>query len=106
MGESHRSHRVEGRTMAHSIRCADAGTDCPGSFTTETKEELMKHVELHANEAHPAFTNPGTPGQCRVLAEVRQESFGAAGVGRCGRGWPGRSLERPSSSRTTRWCLA
>jgi hypothetical protein len=22
-------------------------------FTTETKEELMKHVELHANEAHP-----------------------------------------------------
>ena len=43
----------EGRTMAHSIRCADAGTDCPGSFTTETKEELMKHVELHANEAHP-----------------------------------------------------
>ncbi len=46
--------------MAHSIRCADAGTDCPGSFTTETKEELMKHLELHANEAHPAFTNPGT----------------------------------------------
>jgi hypothetical protein len=27
--------------------------DCPGSFTTETKEELMKHVELHAKEAHP-----------------------------------------------------
>jgi predicted small metal-binding protein len=36
-----------------SIRCADAGVDCPGYFTTETKEELMKHVELHANEAHP-----------------------------------------------------
>ena len=35
--------------MAYSIRCADAGTDCPGSFTTETKEEL----ELHASEAHP-----------------------------------------------------
>jgi predicted small metal-binding protein len=41
------------RTMAYSIRCADLGTDCPGSFTTETKEELIKHVELHANEAHP-----------------------------------------------------
>ncbi len=39
--------------MAYSIRCADAGVDCPGSFTTETKEELMKHVELHASEAHP-----------------------------------------------------
>jgi predicted small metal-binding protein len=39
--------------MTYSIRCADAGTDCPGSFTTETKEELMKHVEMHAKEAHP-----------------------------------------------------
>ncbi len=30
------------------------GADGDGaSFTTETKEELMKHVELHANEAHP-----------------------------------------------------
>jgi hypothetical protein len=26
--------------------------DWPGSFTTETKEELIKHVELYANEAH------------------------------------------------------
>ena len=51
--ESRTGHRREGRAMAYSIRCADAGMDCPGSFTTETKEELMKHVELHANEAHP-----------------------------------------------------
>ncbi len=41
--------------MAYSIVCADAGTDCPGSFTTETKEELLKHVELHAQEAHPGL---------------------------------------------------
>lgn len=27
--------------------------DCPGSFTTETKEELIKHIELHGREAHP-----------------------------------------------------
>jgi len=40
-------------TVAYSITCADAGTDCPASFTTETKDELMKHVEMHANEAHP-----------------------------------------------------
>jgi len=39
--------------MAYSIKCADAGMDCPGSFKTETKEELLKHVELHASEAHP-----------------------------------------------------
>jgi len=35
------------------IRSADAGVDCPGSFTTEPTEELMKHVELHAKGAHP-----------------------------------------------------
>jgi predicted small metal-binding protein len=38
--------------MAYSIKCADAGLDCPGAFTTETKEELMKHVEMHAQESH------------------------------------------------------
>jgi len=41
--------------MAYSIKCADAGTNCPGSFTTESKEELVKHVELHAREAHPGL---------------------------------------------------
>ena len=39
------------RAMAYSIRCADAGVDCPGSFTTETKEELIKHVELHQSRS-------------------------------------------------------
>lgn len=39
--------------MAYSIKCSDAGLDCPGSFTTGTKQELMKHVELHAQEMHP-----------------------------------------------------
>jgi len=41
-----------GESRAYSIKCADAGMDCPGSFTTETKQELMKHIEMHANEAH------------------------------------------------------
>ena len=36
----------------------------------------MKHIELHANEAHPAFTNPGTRGHCRVLAELRHAGAG------------------------------
>jgi predicted small metal-binding protein len=41
--------------MAYSVQCRDAGLDCPGSFTTESKEELVKHVELHAKEAHPGL---------------------------------------------------
>jgi predicted small metal-binding protein len=39
--------------MAYSIVCADTGADCPGSFTTETKEELLKHAAIHAETAHP-----------------------------------------------------
>jgi predicted small metal-binding protein len=39
--------------MAYSLQCRDSGADCPGSFTTETEEELRKHVELHVQEAHP-----------------------------------------------------
>jgi predicted small metal-binding protein len=52
--------------MAYSIRCADAGVDCPGSFTTETKEELIKHMELHTREAHPEVDLQ--PGQIEALA--------------------------------------
>jgi predicted small metal-binding protein len=47
--------RGEVREMAYSVQCRDAGVDCPGSFTTESKEELVKHVELHAKEAHPGL---------------------------------------------------
>jgi predicted small metal-binding protein len=39
--------------MAYSLRCADTGANCPGSFTTETETELMNHVKLHAAQAHP-----------------------------------------------------
>lgn len=41
--------------MAYSAACADAGTDCPGKFTTETKDEVVKHVQMHAAEAHPGL---------------------------------------------------
>ncbi len=41
--------------MSYSVTCADTGADCPGSFTTATKEELVKHVEVHAAEAHPGL---------------------------------------------------
>jgi predicted small metal-binding protein len=41
--------------MAYSVTCADTGSDCPGQFTTETKEEVVKHVRMHAEEAHPGL---------------------------------------------------
>ncbi|MBI3648891.1 MAG: DUF1059 domain-containing protein [Actinobacteria bacterium] len=40
--------------MAKSLACADMGmAGCPGSFTVETEEELMQHVQIHAGVAHP-----------------------------------------------------
>lgn len=39
--------------MAFKLSCVDAGSTCPGSFTTETEEELMQIVDLHQKLAHP-----------------------------------------------------
>jgi predicted small metal-binding protein len=39
--------------MAYSFACASLGAPCPGSFTTESKDELMEHVALHTRNAHP-----------------------------------------------------
>lgn len=40
--------------MAFSLACKDAGAStCPGSFTTETRDELFEHVALHAAKSHP-----------------------------------------------------
>ncbi|MFA7324203.1 MAG: DUF1059 domain-containing protein [Candidatus Nanopelagicales bacterium] len=45
--------------MAYSLTCADTGAQCPGSFTTEGKDELIEHVMLHAQRAHPDLaSNP------------------------------------------------
>ena len=40
--------------MAYTYRCKDfpGMEDCPGSFTAETEDEVMKLVELHATIAH------------------------------------------------------
>jgi predicted small metal-binding protein len=38
--------------QSYSVSCRDSGSDCPGSFTTESKEELIEHVQLHASKAH------------------------------------------------------
>lgn len=42
--------------MAYSIRCRDAGVECPGAFTTETPQEVIKHAQMHLSEAHPGKT--------------------------------------------------
>jgi predicted small metal-binding protein len=39
--------------MAYSIACADAGMDCPVSFTTEDRDELIEHAVAHEKAAHP-----------------------------------------------------
>ena len=40
--------------MAFALACKDAGMeDCPASFATETKEELLAHLALHAETSHP-----------------------------------------------------
>ncbi len=41
--------------MAYSIACKDLGSDCPGTFVTESEEELMVHAEMHAIASHPAM---------------------------------------------------
>ena len=38
--------------MAYTFSCRDTGVDCPASFTIESKEELIEHVQLHAKKAH------------------------------------------------------
>jgi uncharacterized protein DUF1059 len=39
--------------MAFKVSCVDAGSECPGSFTTDTEDELMEIVHLHQSLAHP-----------------------------------------------------
>lgn len=39
--------------MAVSMQCADLTGTCPAVFTTDTEEELLEHVALHAQRAHP-----------------------------------------------------
>jgi predicted small metal-binding protein len=47
------THDGRERLMAKSAACADLGMDCPGNFTVETEDELMKHLAMHASAAHP-----------------------------------------------------
>jgi predicted small metal-binding protein len=49
--------------MAYQFACASLGAPCPGSFTTENKDELFEHVALHTKAAHPDLAgNPDMAG--------------------------------------------
>jgi predicted small metal-binding protein len=39
--------------VATTIACADLGNECQAVFTTDGADELMEHVALHAQRAHP-----------------------------------------------------
>jgi len=54
--------------MAYKLTCAETGAKCPFTVTTETKNELMQHVGMHAKTAHPEMANnPPTPEQIEKL---------------------------------------
>ena len=47
------TEQPEEDSMAYRVTCADTGADCPGDFIAPTKDELIKHVEMHAQVSHP-----------------------------------------------------
>jgi predicted small metal-binding protein len=57
--------------MAYKVSCVDAGADCPGSFTTETEDELMEIVHVHQTIAHPEINqSPETDAFVKTLVKV------------------------------------
>ena len=44
--------------MAHKISCADAGENCPGEFTCESKDELVEHAKIHMERSHADMELP------------------------------------------------
>ena len=44
--------------MAYQLTCAETGAKCPFTVTTETREELMEIVKVHARTSHPDMAPP------------------------------------------------
>jgi predicted small metal-binding protein len=54
--------------MAYKMACAETGAKCPFEVTTETRDEMMQHVAVHARMSHPEMaSNPPTPAQIEKL---------------------------------------
>ena len=48
--------------MSYKLVCAETGAKCPFEVVTESKDELMQHVAIHAKMAHPELANdPPSP---------------------------------------------
>ena len=57
--------------MAYKLVCAETGAKCPFEVVTESKDELMKHVGIHAQMAHPEMAaNPPSPEMIDKLIHV------------------------------------
>lgn len=57
--------------MAYKLTCAETGAKCPFEVTTETKDELMAHVQTHARMSHPEMAkNPPSP---EMIAQLVHE---------------------------------
>lgn len=48
--------------MAYKLVCAETGAKCPFEVVSSTRDELMEHVKVHAQMAHPEMAkNPPSP---------------------------------------------
>ena len=47
--------------------------DCPGEFKTESREELMEHVELHGSRAHPDMNLNDAATERKIASLVTEE---------------------------------
>lgn len=47
--------------MAYKLVCAETGAKCAFEVVSETREELMEHVKIHARMAHPEMKTPPPP---------------------------------------------
>jgi predicted small metal-binding protein len=54
--------------MAYKMACAETGAKCPFEVQTETRDELMQHVMIHAKMSHPEMADkPPSPEQIEKL---------------------------------------
>ena len=57
--------------MPYTIACADGGSSCPASFTTESKDELFEHVMMHGVKMHPELaSNPNMSAQLEEMVRT------------------------------------
>jgi predicted small metal-binding protein len=57
--------------MAFKLVCAETGAKCPFEVVSTTREELMQHVMIHAQMAHPEMAK--TPPPPEMIAKLVHE---------------------------------